>query len=126
METKKQGYKKLLGYIKHNDLEHETFNKISFSNEEYEVVVSDDVFNKGFYYISIYEKKIKTTIVIAAKTTMDEVLELIDAKVFGVKTIAPTADANPNSTFNWNTLKNPSKLACNQFKGISKAFFIRG
>lgn len=101
METKKkQDYKKLLGYIKHNDLEHETFNKIFFSNEEYEVSVSDDPFNKGFYYISIYEKKIKTSIVIAAKNTMEEVLELIDAKVFGVKTIAPTADANPNSTFN--------------------------
>jgi hypothetical protein len=40
---------------------------------------------------------------------MEEVLELIDANVL----------------FNWNTLKNPSKLACNQFKGISKAF-IRG
>lgn len=42
METKKkQDYKKLLGYIKHNDLEHETFNRICFSNEEYEVAVSD-------------------------------------------------------------------------------------
>ena len=92
METKKQDYKKLLGYIKHNDLEHETFNKIRFGNEEYEVVVSDDVFNKGFYYISIYEKKTKTTIVIAAKKTMEEVLELIDANVYGVKTKAPTAE----------------------------------
>ena len=94
METKKQDYKKLLGYIKHNDLELkvlknsrkcETFNKIRFSNEEYEVVVSDDIFNEGFYCISIYEKKTKTTIVIAAKKTMEEVLELIDANVFGVK-----------------------------------------
>ena len=86
METKKQDYKKLLEYIQHNDsvvfiyvgyLEYKTFNKtfnkIRFSNEEYEVVVSDDVFNKGFYYISIYEKKTKTTI-IAAKKTMEEVL----------------------------------------------------
>lgn len=96
METKKQDYKKLLGYIKHNDLEHETFNKIRFSNEEYEGVVSADVFNKGFYYISIYEKKTETTIVIAAKKTMGEVLELIDANMFGVKMIAPTADVNPN------------------------------
>lgn len=87
METKKQDYKKLLEYIKHNDLEHETFNKIRFSNEEYEVVVSDDVFNKGFYYISIYEKKTKTFIVIATKKTMEEVLELIDANVFGVKPV---------------------------------------
>ena len=86
METKKkQDYKKLLGYIKHNDLEHETFNKIFFSNEEYEVAVSDDAFNKGFYYISIYEKKTKTTIILAAKKTMEEVLELIDAIVFGVQ-----------------------------------------
>jgi len=90
METKKQDYKKLLEYIKHNDLEHETFNKIRFGNEEYEVVVSDDVFNKGFYYISIYEKTTKTTppsIIIASKNkkTMEEVLELIDANVFGVK-----------------------------------------
>lgn len=98
METKKQDYKKLLEYIKHNDLEYKTFNKtlnrICFNNEEYavvvsddifNVVVSDDVFNKGFYYISIYEKKTKTTIVIAAKKTMEEVLELIDANVFGVK-----------------------------------------
>jgi hypothetical protein len=97
METKKkQDYKKLLGYIKHNDLEHETFNKIRFSNEEYEVAVSDDTFNEGFYYISIYEKKTKTIIVIAATKTMEEVLELIDANVFGVKMIAPTADVNPN------------------------------
>lgn len=82
METKKkQDYKKLLEYIKHNDLEHETFNKICFSNEEYEVVVSDDTFNKGFYYISIYEKKTKTIIIIAANQTMEEVLELIDAKL---------------------------------------------
>lgn len=86
METKKQDYKKLLEYIKHNDLEHETFNKIRFGNEEYEVVVSDDVFNKGFYYISIYEKKTKTTI-IADKKIMEEVLELIDANVFGVKPV---------------------------------------
>ena len=92
METKKQDYKKLLGYIKHNDLEiaswtvsHETFNRICFNNEEYEVAVSDDVFNKGFYCISIYEKKTETFIVIAAKKTMEEVLELIDANVFGVK-----------------------------------------
>lgn len=95
METKKQDYKKLLGYIKHNDLELkkvlknsrkcETFNKIRFSNEEYEVVVSDDIFNEGFYCISIYEKKTKTIIVIAATKTMEEVLELIDANVFGVK-----------------------------------------
>ena len=99
METKKQDYKKLLGYIKHNDLEHETFNKIRFGNEEYEVVVSDDVFNKGFYYISIYEMNTKTTIVITAKKTMEEVLELfnliiqsIDANVYGVKTKAPTAE----------------------------------
>ena len=84
METKKQGYKKLLGYIKHNDLEHETFNKISFSNEEYEVVVSDDIFNNVFC-VSIYEKKTETLIVIAGKKTMEEVLELIDANVFGVK-----------------------------------------
>ena len=90
-ETKKQDYKKLLGYIKHNDLEHETFNKIRFGNEEYEVVVSDDVFNKGFYYISIYEKKTKTTI-IADKKIMEEVLELIDANVYGVKMKAPTAE----------------------------------
>ena len=67
-----------------------TVNKICFSNEEYEVAVSDD------YYISIYEKKTKTTIVIAATKTMEEVLELIDANVFGVKMIAPTADVNPN------------------------------
>lgn len=90
METKKQDYKKLLGYIKHNDLEHETFNRktfnrICFNNEEYEVVVSDDIFNEGFYCISIYEKKTKTIIVIAGKKTMEEVLELIDANVFGVK-----------------------------------------
>lgn len=95
METKKQDYKKLLGYIKHNDLELkkvlknsrkcETFNKIRFSNEEYEVVVSDDIFNEGFYCISIYGKKTKTIIVIAATKTMEEVLELIDANVFGVK-----------------------------------------
>ena len=45
--------------------------------------------------IKTIEKKIKTIIAIAAKMTMDEVLELIDAKVFGVKTIAPTADVNP-------------------------------
>ena len=86
METKKQDYKKLLGYIKHNDLEHETFNRIN--NEEYEVAVSDDTFNKGFYCIGIYEKKIKTTIVITAKKTMEEVLALIDAidaKVFAVQ-----------------------------------------
>lgn len=87
METKKQDYKKLLEYIKHNDLEYKTFNKIRFGNEEYEVVVSDDVFNKGFYYISIYEKKTKTTIVIADKKIMEEVLELIDANVFGVKPV---------------------------------------
>lgn len=85
MKTKKEDYKKLLGYIKHKDLEHETFNKIRFGNEEYEVVVNDDVFNKGFYYISIYEKKTKTTIVMAAKKTMEEVLELIDANMFRVK-----------------------------------------
>lgn len=101
METKKkQDYKKLLGYIKHNDLEHKTFNKtfnrICFNNEEYEVVVSDDTFNEGFYYISIYENKTETFIVIAATKTMEEVLELIDANVFGVKMIAPTADVNPN------------------------------
>ena len=95
METKKQDYKKLLGYIKHNDLECETFNKIRFSNEEYEAVVSDDIFNKGFYYISIYEKKTKTIIVIAAKKTIEEVLELIDANMFGVEMIAPTVDVNP-------------------------------
>lgn len=69
METKKQDYKKLLGYIKHNDLELkkvlknsrkcETFNKIRFSNEEYEVVVSDDIFNEGFYCISITKRKLK-------------------------------------------------------------------
>lgn len=46
METKKkQDYKKLLGYIKHNDLEHKTFNKtfnrICFNNEEYAVVVKE-------------------------------------------------------------------------------------
>lgn len=92
---KKQDYKKLLEYIKHNDLEHETFNKIYFSNEEYEVVVSDDPFSKGFYYISIYEKKIKTTIVIAAKKTIEEVLALIDAKVFGVQHLIET-DKNKN------------------------------
>ena len=101
METKKkQDYKKLLGYIKHNfankvffdsdvsfniDLEHETFNRICFNNEEYEVAVSDHTFNKGFYCISIYEKKTETFIVIAVKKTMEEVLELIDANVFGVK-----------------------------------------
>lgn len=90
METKKkQDYKKLLGYIKHNDLEHETFNKIYFSNKEYEVVVSDEPFNKGFYYIGIHKKKKEKTppsiITIEAKKTMEEVLELIDAKVFGVK-----------------------------------------
>lgn len=86
METKKkQDYKKLLGYIKHNDLEHETFNRICFNNEEYEVAVSDHTFNKGFYCISIYEKKTETFIVIASKKTMEEVLELIDANVFGVK-----------------------------------------
>lgn len=89
METKKkQDYKKLLGYIKHNDLEYETFNKICFSNEEYEVAVSDDAFNKGCYYISIYQKKKEKTppsmITITAKKTMEEVLELIDANVFGV------------------------------------------
>ena len=44
METKKQDYKKLLEYIKRNDLEHKIFSKIYFSNEEYDVVVSDDVF----------------------------------------------------------------------------------
>ena len=85
METKKQDYKRLLEYIKHNDLEHETFNKIRFGNEEYEVVVSDEIFNKGFYCISIYEKKTETFIEITAKKTMEEVLELIDANVFGVK-----------------------------------------
>ena len=107
METKKkQDYKKLLGYIKHNDLEHKTFNKtfnrICFNNEEYEVVVSDDIFNvvvsddifmiiridsnfNNVFCISIYEKKTETFIVIAAKKTMEEVLELIDANVFGVK-----------------------------------------
>ena len=93
METKKQDYKKLLEYIKHNDLEHETFNKIRFGNEEYEVVVSDDIFNvvvsddifNNVFCISIYEKKTETFIVIAAKKTMEEVLELIDANVFGVK-----------------------------------------
>lgn len=90
METKKQDYKKLLGYIKHNDLEHETFNKICFSIEEYEVSVSDDPFNKGFYYISIYEKKTETFIVRAAKKTMEEVLELIDANVFGVQHLIET------------------------------------
>ena len=91
METKKQDYKKCWKTLKlkwqHNYLEHKTFNKIRFNNEEYEVVVSDDVFNKGFYYISIYEKKTKTFIVIAAKKTMEEVLELIDANVFGVKPV---------------------------------------
>ena len=97
METKKQDYKKLLEYIKHNDLEHETFNKIRFGNEEYEVVVSDDIFNvvvkeikkenKNVFCISIYEKKTETFIVIAAKKTMEEVLELIDANVFGVKPV---------------------------------------
>ena len=87
METKKQDYKKLLEYIKHNDLEHETFNKIRFGNEEYEVVVSDDVFNKGFYYISIYEKKTETFKETEATKTMEEVLELIDANVFGVKPV---------------------------------------
>jgi hypothetical protein len=64
-----------------------TVNKICFSNEEYEVAVSDD------YYISIYEKKTKTTfvlaippsIIIAGKKKIEEVLELIDANVFGVK-----------------------------------------
>ena len=85
METKKQDYKKLLEYIKHNDLEHETFNKtfnrICFNNEEYEVEV---IFNNVFC-ISIYEKKTETLIVIAGKKTMEEVLELIDANVFGVK-----------------------------------------
>lgn len=106
METKKQDYKKLLEYIQHNDsvafiyvgyLEYKTFNKtfnkIRFSNEEYEVVVSDDIYidsnfniNEGFYYISIYEKKTKTTI-IADKKIMEEVLELIDANVFGVKPV---------------------------------------
>jgi len=87
METKKQDYKKLLEYIKHNDLEHETFNKIRFSNEEYEVVVSDDIYNEGFYYISIYEKKTETFKEIEATKTMEEVLELIDANVFGVKPV---------------------------------------
>ena len=98
METKKQDYKKLLGYLKKvlkNSRKCETFNKIRFSNEEYEVAVSDDTFNEGFYYISIYEKKTKTIIVIAATKTMEEVLELIDANVFGVKMIAPTAYVNP-------------------------------
>ena len=89
METKKQDYKKLLGYIKHKDLEHETFNKIRFGNEEYEVVVNDDVFHKGFYYISICKKKKEKTplsiITIESKKTMEGVLELIDANVFGVK-----------------------------------------
>lgn len=96
---KKQDYKKLLGYIKHNDLEHKTFNKtfnrICFNNEEYEVVVSDDIFNvvvsddifNNVFCISIYEKKTETFIVIAAKKTMEEVLELIDANVFGVKPV---------------------------------------
>ena len=101
METKKkQDYKKLLGYIKHNDLEHKTFNKTfnricfnneeyevvvsCFNNEEYEAVVSDDIFDNVFC-ISIYEKKTETFIVIAVKKTMEEVLELIDANVFGVK-----------------------------------------
>ena len=92
METKKkQDYKKLLGYIKHNDLEHKTFNKIYFSNKEYEVVVSDDPFNEGFYYISICKKRKEkiplSTITIEAKKTMEEVLELIDANVFGVKPV---------------------------------------
>ena len=115
METKKQDYKKLLGYIKHNDLEHKTFNKTfnricfnneeyevvvsCFNNEEYEAVVSDDILNKvnkkkvvvsddifdNVFCISIYEKKTETFIVIAVKKTMEEVLELIDANVFGVK-----------------------------------------
>lgn len=68
---------------------------MEISIEEYEVVVSDDIFNNVFC-ISIYEKKTETFIVIAAKKTMEEVLELIDANVFGVKMIAPTADVNPN------------------------------
>ncbi len=117
METKKQDYKKLLEYIQHNDsvafiyvgyLEHKTFNKtfnkirfsneeyevvvstfnkIRFSNEEYEVVVSDDIYNEGFYYISIYEKKTETFKETEATKTMEEVLELIDANVFGVKPV---------------------------------------
>ena len=100
METKKQDYKKLLEYIQHNDsvafiyvgyLEYKTFNKtfnkIRFSNEEYEVVVSDDIYNEGFYYISIYEKKTETFKEIEATKTMEEVLELIDANVFGVKPV---------------------------------------
>lgn len=90
METKKkQDYEKLLEYIKHNDLEHKTFNKIYFSNKEYEVAVSDDPFNKGFYYISICKKKKEKTplsiITIESKKTMEGVLELIDANVFGVQ-----------------------------------------
>lgn len=83
-----QGLKRLESFIKESipryNLEYKTFNKIRFGNEEYEVVVSDDVFNKGFYYISIYEKKTKTTI-IADKKIMEEVLELIDANVYELK-----------------------------------------
>ena len=41
---------------------------------------------------STFEKKTKTTIVIAAKKTMEEVLELIDANVYGVKMKAPIAE----------------------------------